>query len=126
MLAYKEYSRRLTHDERTFEKRAKADVRFSVKELKGMLHKLNRFVYGHDGGQPGMSSYYESLFRNASEMFSDMVGRLIKEQKSNIMKRFCTVKPYFARRPFLFDENKKSRPGCWPVAALCVSSVHKK
>ena len=42
------------------------------------------------------SNNYESLFRNASEMFSDMVGRLTKEQKSNIMKWFCTVKPYFA------------------------------
>ncbi len=94
--APKSEPRRLSFIERDEDKTAKAGVRLVVKEIKGMLHKLNRFVCGHCADSSVPESYYTSLYQQVEQLYGSIKSLLTEAQIKGIARRMMFVKPYLA------------------------------
>lgn len=77
---------------REFAKAAKADNRNSVKEIRAMLHKINRFLSGHCGGAGDSYESYALLYAKAKAMFNMIEDALTKQQRETICRRLHGVK----------------------------------
>ncbi len=86
----------LPREMRYMEKTAKAAIRENIREIKEILHKINRFVTGHGGEEPEPASYYQSLFDKVQEELAMITDCLSKKQLDNINHRICIVRPLIA------------------------------
>ncbi|MBR5433208.1 MAG: hypothetical protein IK117_02085 [Bacteroidales bacterium] len=84
-----------SHYERCVDRTAKARIRYSLKEIKAMLHEINRFVLGNKDRTKELFLYYRTLFYDALMAFETISKNLSIEQINNINHRICIVKPYF-------------------------------
>lgn len=87
---------RMQRDERYIEKTAKAAIRQNIKEIKEMLHKINRFVMGHSGEDADSKPYYQCLFQRAIMIFGAITNCLTKRQFINLEHRICIIRPLIA------------------------------
>ncbi len=86
----------LPREDRYMEKTAKAAVRENVKEIKEVLHMINRFVTGHGGENAESVSYYKSLFEQVISDFNMIMNCLSQKQVDYINHRICIVRPLIA------------------------------
>lgn len=93
---YLQDERHLQRNERYQEKTAKAAIRQNVKELKEMLHEINRFVTGHSGDEAEAKPYYQSLFQRAIMIYETITDCLTKRQFRNLEHRICIIRPLIA------------------------------
>ncbi|MCQ2202928.1 MAG: hypothetical protein MJZ15_00650 [Bacteroidales bacterium] len=82
--------------DREFEKTAKAAIRCTLREVKELLHKVNRFVMsGREDSLSNTFMHYHALFHEAISLFESITNDITKEQYYNINHRICIIKPYF-------------------------------
>lgn len=93
---YAYYTRKNTHKIRHYDlemdKAARAANRLLVKELREMLHKVNRYVNGHDGGAHYTRAYYTLLMQKAMAMYEQTSDSLTKRQREKISHRIYEIK----------------------------------
>lgn len=87
---------RMQRDERYKEKTAKAAIRQNIREIKEILHEINRFVMGHSGESEDSKPYYMSLFLKVNILLGTIVNCLTKRQLINIEHRIYIIKPLLA------------------------------
>lgn len=83
---------KMRHYDLAMDKAAKADNRLLVKELSEMLHKINRYIKGHDAGETHTDDYYIYLLQKVKTMYDLAEGSLTKSQREKICHRMYEIK----------------------------------
>ena len=69
-------------------------VRLAIKDIKGKIHKINRYVLGHRCEAAGGLTRCREMYQEACDLLEKIRGSLSRVQLFGIEKRLKVVEPY--------------------------------